>query len=138
MNRIILVGRLTREPEMRYTSTGKEVANFTLAVDRSRPNAAGEKEADLIRITVWGKGAENCSIYLGKGSMVAVDGRLQISKYVDKEGQNRTSTDVVAERVQFLDRKKDAGGGCGGTTSSGDNEAHQGDDLGFGGDEPPF
>ena len=145
LNRIVLIGRLTREPELRFTSTGTAVANFTLAVDRQRPNSQGEREADFIRIIVWGKLAETCSNYLGKGRLVAVDGRLQISKYQDKDGQNRTSAEVVAENVRFLDRAQRAPGEGAGAVPGGPavdagNDFPPGDfgDDGFGSEEPPF
>jgi single-strand DNA-binding protein len=145
LNRIVLIGRLTKEPELRFTSTGMAVANFTLAVDRQRLNSQGEREADFIRIIVWGKQAETCSNYLGKGRLVAVDGRLQISKYQDKEGQNRTSAEVVAESVRFLDRAQKApsegtGAVPGGPAVDTGSDYPPGDfgDGGFGSDEPPF
>lgn len=111
LNRIILIGRLTKDPELRYTQSGTAVASFTLAVDRSRPNQQGERETDFIPIVVWQKQAENCANYIGKGSLVAIDGRLQIRTYDDKEGQRRWVTEVVAESVRFLDRRDSAGGG---------------------------
>lgn len=105
MNRITLIGRLTRDPELRYTAAGKPVANFTVAVDRDFKNAQGEKEADFIKIVVWEKQAENCQQYIHKGSLVGIDGKLQIRSY-QQDGQNRTSAEVTAERVQFLDRRE--------------------------------
>lgn len=109
LNRVILIGRLTKDPELRYTPNGVAVASFVLAVDRARSNQQGEREADFIPIVVWQKQAENCANYLGKGSMAAVDGRLQIRTYDDKEGQRRWVTEVIAESVRFLDKK--GGGG---------------------------
>ena len=106
LNRIILIGRLTRDVELRFTQEGKAVANFTLAVDRPFKNANGEKEADFIPVVVWGKLAENCSNYIGKGRLVAADGRLQIRSYEGKDGQRRYITEVVAEEVRFLDKPK--------------------------------
>ena len=148
MNKVIMIGRLTREPELRFTASGKPVANFTLAVDRNRPNAQGEKETDFIRIIVWGKQAENCSNYLGKGRLVGIEGRLQISKYQDREGKDRTSAEIVAEFVQFLDRAPNNNGGSSGSDRQpGNNDFGQGagdlggGDFGSGGwndDEPPF
>jgi single-strand DNA-binding protein len=135
LNRVVLIGRLTRDPEMRSTASGTSVANFTLAVDRQRPNAQGERETDFIRIVVWGKLSETCSKYLEKGRLVAVDGRLQISQYQDKEGQNRTSAEVVAESVRFLDRAQKAAGE---DVSSPDAEDPGDFDNGFGSEEPPF
>lgn len=105
-NKIILIGRLTREPELRYTPSGTPVAKFTLAVDR-RPNKQGEREADFIDILTWQKIAETCANYLGKGRLVAVEGRLQIRSYNDNQGIRRKAAEVVAETVRFLDRAKD-------------------------------
>lgn len=105
LNRVVLIGRLTKDPELRYTPNGVAVATFTLAVDRSRLNAQGEREADFIPIVVWQKQAENCANYIGKGRLVAVDGRLQIRTYDGKDGQRRWVTEVVAENVRFLDKK---------------------------------
>ena len=105
MNKCILVGRLTRDPEVRYTQTGKVVASFTLAVDR--PVAAGhDKEADFIPIVVWGKVAEIVGNNLTKGRKVLVDGRLQIRSFTGKDGQKRWTTEVIAQTVEFLDGKK--------------------------------
>jgi single-strand DNA-binding protein len=106
LNKVILIGRLVRDPELRYTSTGTAVANFTLAVDRSFLNQKGEREADFIRIVTWSKLAEICANNLSKGRLVAVDGQLQVRSYEDKEGNKRTAVDVVARDVRFLDGKK--------------------------------
>ena len=106
MNRIILIGRLTHDPELRYTPTNNTpVCTFSLAVDRNRKNAQGERETDFINIVVWGKIGENCAAYLSKGKLAAVDGRLQIRSYTDKEGDRRSITEVVAEDVKFLSPK---------------------------------
>lgn len=105
LNRVVLIGRLTKDPELRYTPNGVAVASFTLAVNRSRLNAQGEKEADFIPIIVWQKRAENCANYLSKGSLIAVDGRLQVRTYDSKDGQRRWVTEVVAEDVRFLDKR---------------------------------
>jgi len=105
LNRVVLIGRLTQDPELRYTPTsGVAVASFTLAVNR-RIKQQGQQEADFIPIVVWSTQAENCAKYLGKGSLVAVEGRLQIRKYEDREGQRRTAAEVVADWVQFLDTR---------------------------------
>ena len=102
LNKVILIGRLTRDPELKYTSgDGVAVANFTLAVDRF----GEKKEADFIRIVTWKKQAENCSQYTGKGSLVAVEGRLQVRQYEDREGNKRTIAEVSAQSVRFLDKK---------------------------------
>lgn len=105
MNTAILIGRLTKDPELRFTPNGRAVANFTLAVDRPFTNQQGEREADFIPIVVWGKTAENCATYIGKGSQVAIDGRIQVRTYDDKDGQRRWMTEVIANSVQFLDSK---------------------------------
>ena len=107
MNKIILIGRLTKDVDLRFTESGKAVANFTLAVDRPYKNQKGKQEADFIRIVVWGKLAENCGNHLGKGRLVAVDGRLQIRSYEGQDGQRKYITEVVAETVKFLDRAKE-------------------------------
>ncbi len=100
LNRIVLVGNLTKDPELRYTpANGVAVASFTVAVNR---RFSQKKETDFIPIVVWRAQAENCAKYLGKGSMVAIDGRLQIRSYEDREGQKRTIAEVVADSVQFL------------------------------------
>jgi single-strand DNA-binding protein len=105
LNRAILIGRLTKDPELRYTPNGVAVASFTLAVDRSFTNQQGEKEADFIPIVVWRKQAENCANYIGKGSLVAVEGRIQVRTYDTKDGQRRWATEVVADNVRFLDKR---------------------------------
>jgi len=114
LNRVVLIGRLTRDPELRFTSAGLAVAKFNLAVDRNRTNKEGQRETDFINITVFGKQAESTAEYLSKGKLAAVDGRLQISQYEDKDGQKRTSTDVIADTVRFLSPK-----GSSGSTPSG-------------------
>ncbi len=106
LNRVLLIGRLTRELELRYTPDGTPVANFTIAVNRSFTNQQGEREADFIPIVVWRKQAEQCAEYLSKGSEVVVDGRLQIRSYEDRDGIKRKKSEIVAWRVQFLGRLK--------------------------------
>ena len=101
MNNIILIGRLTKDPDLRYTQAGKAVCSFTLAVDR--PYSGDEKEADFINIVVWNKVGENCAQYLSKGRKVAVQGRLQIRSYEVDKGQRRYITEVVANSVEFLE-----------------------------------
>lgn len=108
LNRIVLIGRLTADPELRYTKNGIAVASFTLAVDRKFKNADGEREADFINIVVWRQQAESCSNYLSKGKLCAVDGSLQIRSYEAKDGTKRKAAEVVAEDVRFLS-PKDAG-----------------------------
>jgi len=105
LNRAILIGRLTKDPELRYTPNGVAVASFTLAVDRPFTNQQGEREADFIPVVVWRKQAENCANYIGKGSLVAVEGRIQVRTYDAKDGQRRWVTEVVADNVRFLDKR---------------------------------
>ena len=100
LNRVVLIGRLTKDVDLRYTQSGKAVANFTLAVDRNFSKEA----TDFIRILAWGGQAENCDKYLSKGKLAAVDGRLQISTY-EKDGVRHTSAEVIADSVQFLSPK---------------------------------
>ncbi|WP_018130435.1 single-stranded DNA-binding protein [Effusibacillus pohliae] len=127
LNRIILIGRLTADPELRYTPTGTAVASFTLAVDRPRMNQMGERETDFINIVVWQKLGELCAQYLKKGRLTAVEGRLQIRSYENKEGQRVRVAEVVADNVRFLDRAdnsssgnfESAGAGFGGGPGSG-------------------
>ena len=102
MNKVILIGRLTRDPELRYTGTNTAVATFSLAVNRPFTNQAGEREADFINIVVWRKQAENVKNYLTQGSQVAIDGRLQTRTYDDQNGQRRYITEVIADNVEFL------------------------------------
>jgi len=111
LNRVILIGNLTRDPELRYTPDGTPVVSFTLAVNRSFTNQQGEREADFIPVVVWRKRAERCSEYLAKGSQVAVEGRLQIRSYEDKDGIKRKVAEVIAWRVEFLQRLKKSFGG---------------------------
>ena len=101
MNSIILIGRLTKDPELRYTPNGKAVCSFTLAVDR--PYSGDKKEADFINIVVWNKVGENCAQYLSKGRKAAVQGRLQIRSYEDDKGYKKYITEVVANSVEFLE-----------------------------------
>lgn len=114
LNRVILIGRLTKDPELRYTPNGKAVASFTLAVDRPFKNQQGEKEADFINIVVWGAQGETSANYLSKGKVAAVDGRLQIRSYDGQDGQKRWITEVVADSVRFLSPKDGNMGGSGG------------------------
>ncbi len=111
LNRIVLIGRLTQDPELRYTNSGTAVATFSLAVDRQRTNQNGERETDFINIVVWQKQAETCAQYLHKGRLAAVDGRLQIRTYENREGQKVRVAEVVAETVRFLDRGDQPMGG---------------------------
>lgn len=105
LNRIVVIGRLTKDVELRYTPTGKGVSNFSIACERDFKNQSGEKEVDFINVVTWGKLAETVANYLSRGKLAAVEGRLQIRSYEDKEGQRRQATEVVADSVQFLSPK---------------------------------
>jgi single-strand DNA-binding protein len=105
MNKVILIGRLTRDPELRYTAGNLPVARFSIAVNRPFTNQQGEREADFINIVVWRKQAENCKNFLTQGSQVAVEGRIQTSSYDGEDGKKRYVTEVVADNVQFLDTR---------------------------------
>lgn len=106
LNHVILIGNLTQDPELRYTPDGTPVVNFTIAVNRFSGNLKDEKAVDFIPVVVWRERAQRCSEYLTKGSQVAVDGRLQIRSYEDKDGIKRKTAEVVAWRVEFLQRLK--------------------------------
>ena len=133
LNRIVLIGRLTKDPELRYTQSGKAVCTFTLAVDRPYLANNGNREADFINIVVWNKTAENCAQYLAKGKLAAVDGRLQIRSYDGQDGQRRYVTEVIADNVRFLSPKNEA-------QQSGQQEAWIGDSGGYASpaDDLPF
>ena len=111
MNNSTLVGRLTKDPELKYTQGGIAVTRFTLAVNRSFANAAGEREADFIQIVVWRKQAENVANFLRKGSLAGVTGRIQTSNFEGQDGKTVYVTEVVAENVAFLDSKGKTEGG---------------------------
>ncbi len=104
MNKVVLIGRVTRDPELRYTASNIPSTRFTLAVNRPFENQNGERETDFINIVVWRKQAENVKKYVSKGSLIAVEGRIQTGSY-EKDGQRIYTTDVVADNVQFLESK---------------------------------
>jgi single-strand DNA-binding protein len=109
LNRVILIGRLTQDPVLSYTQSGKAVAKFTLAVDRGIKDQNGKNQADFIDIVVWDKQAENVSNYVKKGHMTAVEGRLSVRSYETQDGQKRRAWEVVASRVMFLEPKRGEG-----------------------------
>lgn len=131
LNRVILIGRLVADPELRYTQNGTAVTNFRLAVDRPFSNQNGEQGTDFFPIVVWDKQAETCANYLSKGRLVAVDGRLQVRSFEGQDGSRRWITEVVAQYVRFLDRGQDS-------TSTGNNQvaAAQSDEFDL--DDVPF
>ncbi|MED0952028.1 MULTISPECIES: single-stranded DNA-binding protein [Bacillus] len=110
LNRVILVGRLTKDPDLRYTPNGVAVATFTLAVNRAFANQQGEREADFINCVIWRKQAENVANYLRKGSLAGVDGRLQTRNYEGQDGKRVYVTEVLAESVQFLEPRNSGRG----------------------------
>ena len=108
MNKIVLIGRTTKDCELRATATGKQVASFTLAVDRDFKNAQGEREADFLPCVVWGKLADVCEKYVTKGKQLAVAGRVQTRNYEDKDGQRRYITEIIVSDLQVLGSRQDA------------------------------
>ncbi|AHF11163.1 MAG: single-stranded DNA-binding protein [Dehalobacter sp. 4CP] len=110
LNRVVLIGRLTKDPELRYTPNGVAVASFTLAVDRNYKNSQGEKETDFIPCVVFRQLAELCANYLAKGRLAAVDGRIQVRSYDGQDGQKRWVTEVLGENVRFLSPKDNNAG----------------------------
>ncbi|MBE3577842.1 MAG: single-stranded DNA-binding protein [Limnochordales bacterium] len=132
-NKVILIGRLVADPQLRYTQTGKAVTSFRLAVDRGFASSGGaglagqerERQTDFFDIITWNKLAETCANYLGKGRLVAVEGRLQVRDYEGQDGQRRRAVEIVASDVRFLDSGRGQGGGA----------AHADDQ---GGDAPGF
>lgn len=119
MNKVVLIGNLTRDPELQTTNGGVSVCRFSLAVTRRFANAEGERDADFINIVVWRNQAENCHKYLKKGSKCAVIGRIQTSSYDAPDGSKRYTTDVVADEVEFISTGR--GGEEGGMPSFGGN-----------------
>lgn len=135
LNRVILIGRLTKDPELRYTPTGVAVASFTLAIDRNYKNSQGERDTDFINCVVYRQLAELCANYLAKGKLAAVDGRIQVRSYTGQDGQKRWVTEVIAEDVRFLS-PKDGGSGSNESRSFGGNnsfghEVNLDDDIPF-------
>jgi single-strand DNA-binding protein len=119
INRVVLVGRLTRDPEVRTTGNGKSVCDFSIAVNKRSKPTDGSPDADFFRVTAWDKTADYVGNYLGKGRLVAVDGRLQSRKYTGNDGVNREVVEVVAESVQGLDRPRDDADGGGAPSGGG-------------------
>ncbi|KAB8136845.1 single-stranded DNA-binding protein [Gracilibacillus oryzae] len=123
LNRVVLVGRLTKDPDLRYTPSGVAVANFTIAVNRPFSNQQGQREADFINCVVWRRPAENLANFMNKGSLIGVDGRVQTRSYDDPDGKRVFVTEIVADSVQFLESKGGSQGGQpGGQGSQGYNQ----------------
>ncbi|OLN22318.1 single-stranded DNA-binding protein [Domibacillus antri] len=111
INRVVLVGRLTKDPELRYTPNGVAVATFTLAVNRTYTNQQGDREADFINCVIWRRPAENVANFLKKGSLAGVEGRIQTRNYEGQDGKRVYVTEVQADSVQFLEPRSGSGGG---------------------------
>ena len=137
VNRVILVGNLGRDPELRYIPSGQAVANFTLATnDRWRDKEGNNQErTEWHRIVVWGKSAENCAQYLQKGRSVYIEGRLQTREWEDKDGNKRQTTETIAQTVQFLGGRGGAGGGGGAEPGGGPSRDSGSSGAGAGGGE---
>lgn len=150
LNRSILIGRLTKDPELRYTPAGVAVAQFTLAVDRPFSREGGEREADFIPIVTWRQLAENCANYLRKGRLAAVEGRIQVRNYENNEGKRVYVTEVIANNVRFLEGNRDNnnqqgggngggyGGGSGAGNGNGDPFANDSRPIDISDDDLPF
>ncbi|PNQ83089.1 single-stranded DNA-binding protein [Paenibacillus sp. F4] len=108
LNRVILIGRLTKDPELRYTPNGIATTQFTLAVDRPFTSQGGEREADFLPIVTWRQLAETCANYLKKGRLTAVEGRVQVRNYENSEGKRIYVTEIVADNVRFLESNRDS------------------------------
>lgn len=130
MNRIILLGRLVRDPEVRVTPTEKTVCTFTLAVDRPFASKNGQREADFINIVTWNKTAELCGNSLTKGQRALVEGRLQIRSYDGKDGNKHYMTEVIADRVEFIERKGSGNPAAGQQNPPSQNHSSQGGSAG--------
>jgi len=140
VNKVILVGNLGRDPELRYTQSGQAVANFTLATTERFSNRDGDRQerTEWHRIVAWGRTAELCAQYLSKGRSVYIEGRLQTREWEDKEGQKRRTTEITAQTVQFLGGSGSGGGGGGrGGSGSSGSSSGGGFDEGSGNDSPP-
>ena len=119
INRVVLVGRLTKDPDLRYTASNVPVASFTIAVSRPFVNqASGERDADFIPVVIWRKQAENVKKFLVKGSLAGVEGRIQTRNYDDKDGTRRYVTEIVADNVYFLEAKGSADSAAESSTSA--------------------
>lgn len=125
INNVVLVGRLTKDPDLRYTQSGTAVANFTLAVNRTFTNQDGEREADFINCVIWRKAAENLANMVGKGAQIGVTGRIQTRNYENKEGQRVFVVEVVAENFQMLESRNKQNGQNNANTGASNNNANE-------------
>lgn len=142
LNRVILIGRLTRDPELRYTPAGVAVTQFTLAVDRPFTAQGGEREADFIPVVTWRQLAETCANYLRKGRLTAVEGRIQVRNYENNEGKRVYVTEVIADNVRFLESNRDSSGGGGNreesSFSGGNSSGNRGNNNNSRNNQDPF
>lgn len=139
LNRVILIGRLTRDPELRYTPAGVAVTQFTIAVDRPFTSQGGEREADFIPVVTWRQLAETCANYLRKGRLTAVEGRIQVRNYENNEGKRVYVTEVIADNVRFLESpNREGGGGSGREESSSNGGGNSGGSGGGNRPEPSY
>lgn len=145
MNKVILIGRLTKDPDLRYTQSGTAVASFTLAVNRRFANQNGEREADFINCVAWQKAAEFVANYFTKGQQMALEGRLQVRSYDGDDGKRRWVTEVVVEQMEFVGSKNDnkdnsGNGNSSGGTHSGSSSSYEGlgQEVMFDDNELPF
>lgn len=143
MNKVILIGRLTADPTLRYTQSGTGVATFTLAVNRRFSNQNGEREADFINCVAWQKSAEFVANYFRKGQEMALEGRLQVRSYDGNDGQRRWVTEIVADQIEFVGAKNDrnnnnAAGHSGGGGYNSQNQLGLGEEIVFDDNDLPF
>ena len=131
INRVVLVGRLTRDPDLRYTNSGTSVASFTVAVDRNFTNQQGNREADFINCVAFGKQGEFAEKYLKKGMKIAICGRIQTGSYTDKDGIKRYTTDVVVEEHYFVESKNANNGNASNSQSAPQNNQPAASNDGF-------
>lgn len=136
INQVVLVGRLTKDPELRYTPNGIATSTFTIAVNRAFTNQQGEREADFINCVVWRKSAENLANYQKKGNLIGITGRIQTRSYEGQDGKRVYVTEVVCEEISFLEPKSKNGGNGGGNFSGYQQNAGQGGGQ-FGGQSYP-
>ncbi|WP_308903110.1 single-stranded DNA-binding protein [Latilactobacillus curvatus] len=145
INRVILTGRLTKDPELKYTSSGTAVGTFGLAVNRQFPNANGDREADFINCVIWRKSAENFANFTHKGSLVGIDGRLQTRNYENKQGQRIYVTEVVVDNFSLLEKRasdnsntNQTQSGSNKTNKPADSVANNGQAIDIADDDLPF
>lgn len=126
LNRVILIGRLTKDPDLKYTPAGVAVTNFNLAVDRPFSSSGGEREADFIPVITWRQLAETCANYLRKGRLTAVEGRIQVRNYENSEGKRIYVTEVIADNVRFLESSRSSSQSEGNTNGNSYGSSHPG------------